>query len=84
MVNNIAANVLGGKPELEGGAETGGNHPQNTHSFFKCQLSWYFPRHPGLQHAFKHAVLLGTYFLQCSKDNFTYIDTAFAIHPAIC
>ncbi|XP_069006682.1 LOW QUALITY PROTEIN: SUN domain-containing ossification factor [Embiotoca jacksoni] len=25
MVNNIAANVLGGKPELEGGAETGGN-----------------------------------------------------------
>lgn len=27
MVNNIAANVLGGKPELEGGAETGGTHP---------------------------------------------------------
>ncbi|XP_063323314.1 SUN domain-containing ossification factor isoform X5 [Pelmatolapia mariae] len=25
MVNNIAANVLGGKPELESGAETGGN-----------------------------------------------------------
>ncbi|XP_008275649.1 SUN domain-containing ossification factor isoform X2 [Stegastes partitus] len=25
MVNNIAANVLGGKPELEGGAESGGN-----------------------------------------------------------
>ncbi|XP_031167471.1 SUN domain-containing ossification factor isoform X2 [Sander lucioperca] len=25
MVNNIAANVLGGKPELEGGTETGGN-----------------------------------------------------------
>ncbi|XP_041861351.1 SUN domain-containing ossification factor isoform X2 [Melanotaenia boesemani] len=25
MVNNIAANVLGGKPELEGGAEPGGN-----------------------------------------------------------
>ncbi|XP_030583644.1 SUN domain-containing ossification factor isoform X1 [Archocentrus centrarchus] len=25
MVNNIAANVLGGKSELEGGAETGGN-----------------------------------------------------------
>ncbi|XP_026160671.1 SUN domain-containing ossification factor isoform X2 [Mastacembelus armatus] len=25
MVNNIAANVLGGKPELEGGAEVGGN-----------------------------------------------------------
>ncbi|KAG7228845.1 hypothetical protein INR49_008623 [Caranx melampygus] len=25
MVNNIAANVLGGKPELEGGEETGGN-----------------------------------------------------------
>lgn len=24
MVNNIAANVLGGKPELETGAETGG------------------------------------------------------------
>lgn len=24
MVNNIAANVLGGKPELESGAETGG------------------------------------------------------------
>lgn len=24
MVNNIAANVLGGKPELEGGTETGG------------------------------------------------------------
>lgn len=27
MVNNIAANVLGGKPELEGGTETGGTHP---------------------------------------------------------
>ncbi|XP_043984817.1 SUN domain-containing ossification factor isoform X1 [Gambusia affinis] len=25
MVNNIAANVLGGKPEIEGGAEIGGN-----------------------------------------------------------
>ncbi|KAM4739280.1 SUN domain-containing ossification factor isoform 2-T2 [Anableps anableps] len=25
MVNNIAANVLGGKPEIEGGAEVGGN-----------------------------------------------------------
>ncbi|KAK2835814.1 hypothetical protein Q5P01_016298 [Channa striata] len=25
IVNNIAANVLGGKPELKGGAETGGN-----------------------------------------------------------
>lgn len=24
MVNNIAANVLGGKPEMEGGAEIGG------------------------------------------------------------
>lgn len=27
MVNNIAANVLGGKPELEGGAATEGTHP---------------------------------------------------------
>lgn len=30
MVNNIAANVLGGKPELEGGTETGGTHPSYT------------------------------------------------------
>lgn len=27
MVNNIAANVLGSKPELEGGAKTGGINP---------------------------------------------------------
>ncbi|XP_029285158.1 SUN domain-containing ossification factor isoform X2 [Cottoperca gobio] len=30
MVNNIAANVLGGKPELEGGAATGGNTTTTT------------------------------------------------------
>lgn len=30
MVNNIAANVLGGKPEIEGGAEIGGT---------RCSLS---------------------------------------------
>lgn len=33
MVNNIAANVLGGAPELEGGIETGGTHPSHTSHF---------------------------------------------------
>ncbi|TDH08154.1 hypothetical protein EPR50_G00095150 [Perca flavescens] len=33
MVNNIAANVLGGKPELEGGTETGGTYPSYTQCF---------------------------------------------------
>lgn len=30
MVNNIAANVLGGKPDQEGGTETGGTPPSST------------------------------------------------------
>lgn len=41
MVNNIAANVLGSKQELEGGVETGINlrfhlHPDYPMSQYKC------------------------------------------------
>lgn len=36
MVNNIAANVLGATPELEGGTESEGTGPSDTLSFQSC------------------------------------------------
>lgn len=45
MVNNIAANVLGGKPDQEGGTETGGTLPSSTW----CIL-FFFLRHLSCQH----------------------------------
>lgn len=39
MVNNIAANVLGGKPELEDGAQVEGIH---TMTIFTCLFVYFF------------------------------------------
>lgn len=74
MVNNIAANVLGGASELGGELETGGTHPLHSSRF----LFSVCPKAQLVNAAFGHFTRRSFLFIiPCNKTNLVSATTAF-------